>query len=132
QTHDGVVAPTRDQSSGSLASRAPWESLGREGRSFVAAASSTADLGAIVERTGADVAIAEPVRVYAGLGSADGFDAQADLVVGELDRTGAWDREALLVVATTGTGWVDPGLARTFEALWGGNTAIAAMQYSYL
>ncbi len=132
QTHAGVEAPTRPESSGSPDSAAPWDTLGREGRSFVAGTRPTAELAGIVERTGADVEVAEPIRAYAGLTSADGFDAQAELVVAELDRTGAWDREALLVVATTGTGWVDPALSRTFEALWGGNTAIAAMQYSYL
>jgi len=132
QTHEGVVAPQRAESSGSAASRVPWDSLGREGRSFVAGALPTAELAAIVGRTGADVEVAEPIRAYAGLTSGDGFEAQAELVVAELDRTAAWDREALLVVASTGTGWVDPGLADTFEALWGGNTAIAAMQYSYL
>lgn len=132
QTHAGVEAPTRPESSGSPDSLAAWDTLGREGRSFVAGVRPTAEIAGIVERTGADVEVTEPIRTYAGLASADGFEAQAELVVAELDRTGAWDREALLVVATTGTGWVDPGLSRTFEALWGGRTAIAAMQYSYL
>ncbi|MBU4214906.1 MAG: alpha/beta-hydrolase family protein, partial [Actinobacteria bacterium] len=38
----------------------------------------------------------------------------------------------LVVTTTTGTGWVDPSSARALELLWGGDTAIAAMQYSYL
>ena len=38
----------------------------------------------------------------------------------------------LAVATTTGTGWVDPTLADPVEYLYGGDTAIAAMQYSYL
>jgi uncharacterized membrane protein len=35
-------------------------------------------------------------------------------------------------VTTTGTGWVDPASADTFEYLTGGDSAIVSMQYSYL
>ena len=57
---------------------------------------------------------------------------RADLVVRELQRTGAFDRKALVVVTTTGTGWVDPASVDALEYVLGGDTAIAAMQYSYL
>src|SRR5690606_1172567 len=38
----------------------------------------------------------------------------------------------LLVVTTTGTGWIEPGSAGSFEYLNGGDSAIIAMQYSHL
>jgi uncharacterized membrane protein len=54
------------------------------------------------------------------------------LAVKDLERTGAFDRKYLLVVTTTGSGWVDPALVDTFEYLSGGDSATVAMQYPYL
>ena len=73
-----------------------------------------------------------PIRVYAGLDSAATLDERAALVVLELDRTKAAEHEAVVVVTTTGTGWVDPDAAEAIEFMYGGDTAIAAMQYSFL
>jgi uncharacterized membrane protein len=74
----------------------------------------------------------EPVRIYAGLASADGAQAQAALAVDDLQRAGGFQRKNLLVVTTTGSGWVDPALVDTFEYLTGGDCATVAIQYSYL
>ena len=53
-------------------------------------------------------------------------------VVNELERTGGFDRAVLAVVTTTGRGWVNDDVASAFEYVQGGDTAIAAMQYSFL
>jgi uncharacterized membrane protein len=53
-------------------------------------------------------------------------------VVEELRRTGAFSRRVLGVVTTTGTGWVDEGAVDPLEYMYDGDTALAAMQYSYL
>src|SRR6516225_6389404 len=74
----------------------------------------------------------EPIRIYAGLASAKGAQAQANLAVKDLERAGAFQRKYLDVVTTTGSGWVDPALVDTFEYLSGGNCATVAIQYSYL
>ena len=37
-----------------------------------------------------------------------------------------------MVVPTTGTGWVDPIAARAIESMYNGDTAMVALQYSYL
>ena len=76
--------------------------------------------------------VKEPIRVYAGLKSADGQEAQAQLAVDELERTGAFDRSVLAVVTVTGTGWVDPVAAASLEYMHHGDTAIVGTQYSYL
>jgi uncharacterized membrane protein len=47
-------------------------------------------------------------------------------------RVGAFDRSVLIVAVPTGTGWMDPAAMDTLEYLHGGDTAIVAMQYSYL
>ncbi len=74
----------------------------------------------------------EPIRVYAGLEADGTTDEQVQLILDELDRTKAWEREILVVAGTTGTGWVNPFAADSIEMIYNGNSAIAAIQYSFL
>lgn len=126
-TADGVTQPSSPLRSGSSASEEPWDSLGREGRTFVAGGP---DAQQIEEATQSPAL--EPIRVYAGRESAGTVEGVADRVVAELERTNAFDRSVLAVVTTTGRGWVNPNVASAFEYVNGGDTAIAAMQYSFL
>lgn len=128
-TSDGTVQPTSPLVSGSPDSLAPWDTLGRQGRDFVAEAT---DVELMREFHGADATVVEPIRVYAGLRSADSAEERAALALAELERTGAFERSVLVVTTVTGTGWVDPDAARAVEVLHGGDTAIVAIQYSYL
>jgi uncharacterized membrane protein len=128
-TAPGVVAPTTPTASGSPASLVPWATLGEYGRAFVARATTPAELRAF---HGPGGQVRQPIRVYAGLRSAGSADERAALAVRELERTGAFDREVLGVVTTTGTGWVDPNAASAVEYLHRGDTALAGLQYSYL
>ncbi|WP_169164972.1 alpha/beta hydrolase [Cellulomonas taurus] len=127
QTEAGVERPESALRSGSPESVVSWESLGRYGRSFVAGGPTVRE---IADVTGRDAT--EPIRVYAGLDSADTAAARADLVVQELERTGAFDRSVLVVAGATGTGWTEPQQLAALEYLWGGDTAVATIQYSYL
>lgn len=133
-TPAGAVEPVNPERSGSPESLVSWESLGNQGRGFVSGGPTVDQISDFV--AGGDVIapadVMEPIRVYAGLDSADSLEAAADLVVAELDRTNAWDREILVVATTTGTGWVDPSMSTALEYMHGGNTATAAMQYSFL
>lgn len=126
-TQPGTVQPQRPERSGSPASLAPWATLGSQGRSFVAGGVHAAELTLINGRPAR-----EPIRVYAGLHSAGDDQARMQLLLDELDRTRAFDRRVLVVVPTTGTGWVDPAAADAIEMLYNGDTAIVAVQYSYL
>ena len=126
-TTDGVVQPSGAERSGSPAALASWDSLGREGRDFVGTGPTAQQITAF-----SGTAAKQPIRVYAGLQTAADVHERADVVVRELERTGAFDRKALVVVTTTGTGWVDPASVDALEYVWNGDTAIAAMQYSYL
>ncbi|MFC9788359.1 alpha/beta hydrolase [Rhodococcus sp. NPDC127528] len=126
-TAPGVEEPTAPERSGSPASAQAWDTLGQEGRTFVGRGPDAAQIEAVTGRPAL-----EPVRVYAGRGSADSVAAVADLVVAELDRTKAWERKVLAVNTTTGRGWVNQNVASSLEYLEGGNTAIASMQYSFL
>ncbi|GFG72355.1 alpha/beta hydrolase [Mycolicibacter senuensis] len=126
-TKPWAVQPQQPERSGSPASLAPWETLGSQGRSFVSGGAHVEELSRINGRPAR-----EPIRVYAGLHSADDDQARMALLVDELERTRAFDRRLLVVIPTTGTGWVNPAAADSLELLYNGDTAIVAVQYSYL
>lgn len=126
-TQEGVTQPATADRSGGPGSLVPWDSLGMQGRSFVARGPNAAQ---IEQATGA--AADNPIRVYTGLDSADDAEARAALAVQDLERAGGFERADLLVVTTTGTGWVEPSSANAFEYLTGGDCATVAMQYSFL
>jgi uncharacterized membrane protein len=126
-TAPGITEPASALRSGSSGSLVPWDTLGRQGRTFVASGPTTAEISKFTGKQAM-----EPIRVYAGLKSAPSIGQEADLVVRELDRTGAFDRKVLVVVTTTGTGWVNPDIIDPLEYMYGGDTAVAAIQYSFL
>lgn len=123
----GVEPPAEPQRSGSPDSLAAFDALGSYGMRFVDGGLRGAELGDLLGRPAR-----EPVRIYAGLRNAPDAAARARLLIDELERTGARDREALLLILPTGTGWVNLRAAQAFEMLYGGDTAVAAAQYSYL
>lgn len=126
-TRPGLAQPTLPEKSGSPASLAPWDTLGYQGRSFVATGPHAAELTRINGRPAR-----EPIRIYAGLHSADDDEGRMKILVRELERTGASDRKALVIVPTTGTGWINPVAARAIEMMYDGDTAMVGVQYSYL
>ncbi len=126
-TGNGVVRPASVLRSGSSQSLVSWDSLGRQGRNFVTKAPAADQLGAFAGRTALD-----PIRIYAGLSSADSVEERAALVVREMDRTRAWDRSVIAVFTPTGTGWVDNDVPSSLEYMYAGDTALVSMQYSYL
>lgn len=122
-----TAAPTTTLRSGGPESLVSWSSLGHQGRMFMAGGPSVDDLSKF---NGANAI--EPIRVYAGLNSADGFKATAELAARELLRTGGLDRAVVAVANTTGTGWINEAEAASLEYMYNGNTAIVSMQYSFL
>lgn len=126
-THEGIGQPTEPERSGSPESFAPWDTLGFQGRNFVATGPHADELEAV---NGAPAA--EPIRVYAGLQTADTDEQRIAVLLSELERTHAFDRKLLVIVPTTGTGWVNPVAARALELMYNGDTAMVGMQYSYL
>ncbi|HEX4558257.1 MAG TPA: alpha/beta-hydrolase family protein [Mycobacterium sp.] len=122
------IAPPKSRlRSGGPESLASWESLGHQGRIFVKAGPSNNELTAF---NGAPAT--EPIRAYAGLNSADGMRATAELAARELQRTGGLQRAVIAVAFTTGTGWINEAEADALEYMYNGNTAIVSMQYSFL
>ena len=123
----GVVQPDSALKSGSPESLVPFDTLGRQGRSFVSSGPTAAEIS---EFSGEEAL--EPIRVYAGLRSAETLEERAQLLLDELVRTDAFDREVMVIATTTGTGLIAPEGVDPLEFMWGGDTAIAGVQYSYL
>ncbi|WHA40431.1 alpha/beta hydrolase [Agrobacterium larrymoorei] len=122
-----VPRPSDPMKTGSGASLMTWESLGRRGREFVATGPTASEISTFTHRQAM-----EPIRVYAGLNSAETPAARAKLALEELKRAGGFQRKTLLVVVPTGTGWIDPEALDTVEYLHSGDIASVAVQYSYL
>jgi uncharacterized membrane protein len=126
-TPDGVTRPASPLRAGGPGSLVPWDSLGREGRTFSGSGPDVADLSAF---NGGPAT--EPVRIFAGLESADDAQARAALAVRDLERAGGFARSHLLVATTTGSGFLEPSSVDSFEYLTNGDSAIVSIQYSYL
>ncbi|WP_019202940.1 alpha/beta-hydrolase family protein [Tsukamurella sp. 1534] len=123
----GFPQPVLAERSGSPGSAAEWSGLGNEGRKFAAGGLRAKDLARFTTRP-----VTEPVRVYVGLENAPTPEKRIELLHRELARTGALDRKYVVVVPTTGSGWVNPTAARALELMYDGDVAIVATQYSYL
>jgi uncharacterized membrane protein len=119
--------PTTMLRSGGPGSLVSWASLGHQGRIFVDGGPTT---GQLSEFNGAPAL--EPIRAYAGLGSANDIRAVAELAARELERTGGLTRKVVAVATTTGTGWINEAEADAIEYMFNGDTAIVSMQYSFL
>jgi uncharacterized membrane protein len=126
-TSEGTDRPASSVRSGGPDSLVPWDSLGQQGRDFTGLGPTIGDIQGWTARPAL-----EPVRTYAGLDSAPDAETRASLAVRDLERAGGFQRRNLVVVTTTGSGWVDPALVDSFEYLSGGDSATVALQYSYL
>lgn len=123
----GASQPKSKNRSGSTGSYVAWEKIGFQGRAFVGTGPTQNEIESFSGQTALD-----PIRVYAGLKSADSAEERADLAVKELRRTNAFDRDVLVIATATGTGWLDPYVVDSLELMHKGNTAIVSQQYSYL
>lgn len=123
----GYEQPESPLRSGSPDSYSTWESIGYQGRKFVAGGPSQEDLSDYNKESAL-----EPIRVYVGLKAAETAEDRAEIAVKELQRTGAFDRDLLVLATTTGSGWLEPPTMNAVEYMYNGNTAIVSQQYSYL
>ena len=120
------VPPPNPLVSGSLDSLVDFSTLARQGRRFAWTVSSQEKIKTVM----GEVACERPIRVYVGLESAADEQARVDLVLAELDRSGAFDRKWLLVDSPTGTGYVNYAAVNALEFLSRGDCATVAMQYA--
>ncbi|GEE03053.1 hypothetical protein nbrc107696_34990 [Gordonia spumicola] len=127
ETNPDTEPPTSTLRSGGPQSLVSWDSLGRMGRTFVSSGPTVEQLTEFNKRPAT-----EPIRVYAGLKSADSIEASAELAARELERTGGFKRKLIAVASTTGTGWINQANTDSLEYMYNGDTAVVSMQYSTL
>lgn len=120
------LPPINPLLSGSLQSLVPFDTMSKQGRRYVWSVTHPTMMREVLQED--DVIM--PVRVYVGLESAPTESERVDLVMRELERTGAFDRKWLLVASPTGTGYVNYAAAAALELLTRGNCATVAMQYA--
>jgi len=111
ETSPGTVAPATPFRSAGPGSLVTWNSLGHDGRNFVTDGPTVDQLSRFSGRPAI-----QPIRAYAGLASADGVQAEANLMVRELDQAGSLNEKS----------------ATALEYLANGNSALVSVQYSYL
>ena len=126
-TPAGLSAPTSPLRSGGPGSLVTWQSLGSDGASFVASGPDAADIQAAT-----DAPAKEPIRVFVGMDSSRSLENNRDLAMAELERTGAFDRKAIIVLTSTSTGFVNEWAADSAEYLLHGDVATVTMAYSTL
>lgn len=124
---EGIDRPLVPLKTGSPASLIAWEDLGRLGRRYILSGPT----GEAMSRFFGE-GVPQPIRVYAGLTSAETPEERAKLAVDELKRLGGFEREVLIVITPPGTGWIDRAAIDTVEYLHRGDIASVAVQYSYL
>ena len=130
--HNGKVEtnfstpPSSEHVSGGPNSISAYEELGLQGRRFVTEV-VTPD---VIEDTLAEPARRHPVRAYIGVESEPIYaTGRSELALEEMERLGAFDREYLLLVSPTGTGWVDHTVVESVEIVTRGDVATACIQY---
>ncbi|MBJ3785018.1 alpha/beta-hydrolase family protein [Devosia sp. MSA67] len=124
---DGTAPPANPNSSGSAQSLVAWETIGRDGRTYVETGPTQADIEAMTGRPAM-----EPLRTYVSMRSAPTVEGRAQMALEEMLRIGSFDRSILVIATPVGTGWVDPASMDSVEYLWDGDIASVALQYSYL
>lgn len=125
QMPEDYHAPTSSLRSGGPGSPESWSSLGRDGAKFVSSGPDAAEIRRITGKPAK-----EPIRTFVGAG--EPLPRTAAKAMAELDRTHAWDREAILVAVPTSTGYINLRSVAAFEFLTGGDSAIVSMAYSDL
>ncbi len=123
----GAPRPVEPERSGSPASFEPWDTMGRQGRAVAAGGPRKRDIELLL-----DSEANEPIRIFIGLHKDRGTEEMVEQAMMELDRTNAWSRSHLAVMSAAGTGWINDFHTSGFEFIGRGDTAIVAMQYSYL
>jgi uncharacterized membrane protein len=114
--------------SGGPDSHVTFDSLSREGRRFVNMVLTREEITDVMGQE----AVADPIRIFVGLDSAEEVEDRVDLVMDELTRTGAFDRKVLCLASPTGSGYINYVMAEALEYMSLGDCAIATMQYSML
>ncbi|HPJ18393.1 MAG TPA: alpha/beta-hydrolase family protein [Actinomycetota bacterium] len=122
-----LSAPELSEVTGGPGSLIPWEKQSREASRWLREVLRPGQITEIMQEPAK-----QPIRVYASLASAQTEAERADLLLAEIDRTGALDRSVFALFSPTGSGYVNYVATETLEYLTRGDCASACIQYSVL
>ncbi len=111
--------------SGCIGSKVQWNTLSVEGRRHIGTRLSAHDIEKVTKQKST-----EPIRIYIGLDSGENETERVKLALAELNRTKAYDKEYLVIISPTGSGYVNYVMSDTVEYMSHGNCAQVTMQYS--
>lgn len=123
-----ATPPTDATVSGSVESAVSVDDLGREGARFVHSVTNAADVLDVLGQS----AIAPPIRIFVGHHAAPTIEERVHLALAELDRTDAWSRGTILVLAPAGTGYANSTPVDALEILTRGDCATVVIGYGLL
>jgi uncharacterized membrane protein len=120
-----AAAPASPLVSGGPGSVAAYARLGVQGRRFVSETTTAASINQVM---GIDDAV-DPIRAYVGVDTAPDIETRVSVAMDELRRTGAFDRQLLIVGSPSGTGYFNYIPVEAAEYFTQGNVASVAIQY---
>lgn len=120
--------PNNRYVSGGNESAVDWSTLTLQGRRHIDGRVPKAKIAQVMQTS--STATFEPIRVFIGLDSAPTEIERVTLAIDELKRTGAFERETIVVISPTGTGYVNYVFSEAVEYMSKGNCASVALQYS--
>ena len=120
--------PWEPERSGSPWSLEPWTAVGSQGRAFLDRGPRAHDIKEVMICNRAH----EPIRIFVGLVQGRGPISAAQQALAELERTGAFRRETIVIQMPAGSGWINNYSVSAYEFLTHGNCATVTLQYSYL
>lgn len=126
--YPGSVMPWEPERSGSPWSLEPWTAVGSQGRAFLDRGPRAHDIKDVMLCSDAH----EPIRIFIGLVQGRGPITAAQQALAELERTGAFRRDTIVVELPAGSGWINNYSVSAYEFLTHGDCATVTLQFSYL
>ena len=120
--------PDIPEVTGSPQSGLDWNKQTREGARWLGMALQPETINSVMQISDAK----QPIRVYGSLDIAATEEERAQVLLSEIDRTGALHRKAFALFSPTGSGYVNYVADEAFEYFTGGDCASASIQYSVL
>lgn len=124
----GSQMPWEPERSGSPWSYESWTAVGSQGRAMLTKGPRARDIAAVMEYEETH----EPIRIFIGLVPGRSSREAARRAMSELERTGAFHRNTLVMQVSSGSGWINNYGISAYEFLTAGDCATVAVQYSYL
>ncbi len=124
----GSQMPWEPERSGSPWSYESWTAVGSQGRAMLTKGPRARDIAAVMEFDD----VHEPIRIFIGQVPGRSAREAARRAIVEMERTGAFHRDTLVMQVSSGSGWLNNYGISAYEFLTGGACATVAVQYSYL